>query len=241
MRAIISILFFFMVANKLYSQNQERKSVLTDKSIVKDSSGSVYSAEIWRKLLLTGYYTIKAENPGKAGSDFILIRLTEEEKQKRESRAPKPKESTSFVTGKEVSSFSTTDINGKKYKLKDLKGKIVVLNFWFINCPPCRIEILELNKIVQTYKDSSGIVFLAIALDNRNDLKEFLKTNPFNYTIIDDGRFIAQQYDVKAYPTHAVIDQQGKAYFHTTGTGSHTMYWLKKSIEELMVQDNKEK
>ncbi len=241
MRTIITILFFFMVTNKLHSQNQERKAVLTDKSIVKDSSGSVYSADIWRKLLLTGYYIIKAENPGNAGSDFILIRLSEEEKQKRLSNAPKPKESTSFVTGKEVKSFSTTDINGKKYKLKDLRSKVVVLNFWFINCRPCRTEILELNKLVKEYKDSSDIVFLAIALDSRNDLRDFLRTNPFNYIIIDDGRAIAQQYDVTAYPTHAVIDQQGRAYFHTAGTGSSTIYWLGKSIKELMGLKNQEK
>jgi len=231
------VLFFFSA--NLYSQlskenGQVKRVPVSDGSIVKDSSGVIYQPDIWRKLLLTGYYYLKPENSHDKNTAFLLIRRSEGEKEKILSNAEKPKESKSFITGKEVKNFSTTDMNGKKYKLKDLKGKIVILNFWFINCPPCRAEILELNKLVREYKDSSDIVFLAIALDNKSDLMIFLKSNPFDYAIIDSGRDIANQYDVTAYPTHAVIDQQGKAYFHTTGTGSLAIFWLRKSIEELL-------
>jgi peroxiredoxin len=215
-----------------------QKSLLTEESIVKDTSGTIYRAEIWRKLLLTGYYNLKPENANDKNTAFILIRISEEERAKRLSNSSKPKESKCFVTGEEVQNFSTTDINDNNYKLNDLKGKVVVVNFWFIDCKPCRLEIFELNKLVQDYKDSSNIVFLAIALDSKNDLKKFLKKNPFNYTIIENGQSIATMYNVTAYPTHVVIDQEGKAYFHTTGLGSTTAYWLKKSIEELMVSKN---
>lgn len=214
------------------------KAKMTDKSIVKDSSGQVYQVDIWKKLLLTGYYYLKAENPEKENSDFILIRLSEAEKEKRLTSSPKPKESKCFVTGQAVKNFSTTDMDGNKIKLKELKGKVVVLNFWFINCAPCKAEIHELNKLVQEYKGNADVVFLAVALDDKNDLKDFLKRNPFHYTIIDSGRDIANLYDVTAYPTHAVIDQQGNAYFHTTGAGNTTAYWLKKSIGELMAGKN---
>jgi len=190
-----------------------KKYALTETSIVKDTSGVIYKPDIWRKLLLTGYYSIKPENPAEKNTTFLLIRLTNEQREKKLSSSSKPKESKSFTTGKEVKNFSTTDINGIKYKLKDLNGKIVVLNFWFINYPPCRTEILELNKLVRENKDSSGIVFLAIVLDDKSDLEVFLKNNPFDYAISDSGRDIANQYEVTAYPTHAVIDQKGNAIF----------------------------
>jgi peroxiredoxin len=233
-------LFFFFLLGKVYSQSHvsgssssAKKNTISETSVVKDTSGTIYQPDIWKKLLLTGYYKLKAENPNDKNTAFILTRLTEEQRENYLSRS-KPAESKYFTTGKEVKNFSATDINGKKYKLKDLKGKIVVLNFWFINCPPCRLEIQELNKLVHEFKDSSNIVFLAIALDSKDDLKGFLKSNPFNYIIIDNGREIATQYDVTSYPTHVVIDQQGNAYFHTSGTGSTTVYWLKKSIEALL-------
>ena len=235
---ILLLTLIFLSSDNIHSQQSQdgqiKRVAITESSIVKDSSGTIYSSEIWKKLLLTGYYKVKAENPNDKSTAFILIRLSEEQRERTLSNSTKPAESKFFTTGKEVQSFSTTDINGKKYKLKDLKGKIVVLNFWFINCPPCRLEILELNKLVQEYKDSSNILFLAIALDNKNELKLFLKSNPFNYTVIDSGRDIANEYGITSYPTHAVIDQQGRTYFHVTGTGSTTVYWLQKSIEELM-------
>lgn len=238
---ILSIVFqfsiFFLAAQNATTKTVP-KAVLSEKSIIKDSSGQVYPTEIWKRLLSTGYYTLRPENPENVNSDFLLTRLSEEQKQKRLSGSPKPKETVNFKTGQPVNNFSTSDINGKKYKLKELKGKIVVLNFWFINCPPCRAEIPELNKLVNEYKDSSNIVFLAIALDDRDALEQFLKTSPFDYTIVDGGRYIADQYAIKAYPTHAVIDKEGKAYFHTAGAGSTISYWLKKSIEELMAAVN---
>ena len=207
---------------------------VTDNTVVRDEEGTVYQAWVWKKLLLTGYYYLKAENPGNVNSSFLLIRMSEEERKKKMSSSPKPKESKNFVTGQVVKNFSTTDINGKKIKLKDLKGSVVVINFWFINCPPCREEISELNKIVEHYKDSSGVIFLGIALDEKDALEKFLQSHPFDYRIIDQGRTIAGLYGVSAYPTHLVIDKEGKAYFHTAGGGSSILYWLQKSIEEAL-------
>lgn len=233
---LFQMLGFLSIGMQVFSQSTKSatNAKLSDQSIIKDSSGQIYSNEIWKKLMMTGYYTLKAEKPTEEKSDFILVRLPDDVREKRLSNSPKPKETKAFTTGKAVSSFSTTDINGKRIKLKELKGKVVVINFWFINCPPCRAEIFELNKLVQDYKDSSTIAFLAIALDDRQELKDFLKREPFNYTIIDSGRDIATQYGISGYPTHLIIDKEGNAYFHTSGAGSTTVYWLRKSITELM-------
>jgi thiol-disulfide isomerase/thioredoxin len=144
---------------------------------------------------------------------------------------PKPMDSKFFRTGQTISSFKEKDINGVKYNLKELQGKIVVLNFWFINCPPCRQEIPHLNDMVESYKDNKDVVFIAVALDEKYDLEQFLKTMPYNYNIIDKGRYIAQQYGINAYPTHVILDKQGKVIFHTSGFGMGTVSWLKKSIE----------
>ncbi len=241
--AFFLLAFILLNNHRVYSQQAKKAGksrTLTENSIVKDSSGQVYSAEIWQKLIMTGYYTVKPENPLDEQSAFILVRLSDEARQAMLAKAGKPKESKSFKTNKEVSSFTTTDIDGNKIKLKDLKGKIVVLNFWYINCPPCRKEIFELNKLVEEFKDSTGVVFLAIATDGRDELKEFLKREPFNYTIIDNGKSIAAQYNITAYPTHAVIDQQGRVYFHTAGAGPTITHWLKVSILELCTEGNKD-
>lgn len=229
-----SLLFFVLIFQSSEAQNKtaNQKFVLNQNSIVKDSSGQTYDYELWRKLLMTGYYDLKPENPSKSNTSFLLIRLSEEQRKARLNASPKPKESTYFTTGKEVESFTSKDIDGNKIKLKELKGKIVVLNFWFINCAPCQSEILELNKLVNDYKDSS-IVFIAIAPDSRSELRSFLKTHPFEYTIVDNAQTIIDQYGIKSFPTHLIIDKEGKAAYHSAGAGVSTIHWLRKTIDEL--------
>lgn len=148
---------------------------------------------------------------------------------------PKPRQSDSFVEGAKFDGFKTSDINGDKYDFRKITGKIIVLNFWFINCPPCKAEIPELNNLVDQYKDNDDIIFIAIALDGKNELKDFLTKTPFNYKIIDNARYIAQKYGVKSYPTHVVIDKSGTIKFSTLGLAPNTIPWLKKSIEAALV------
>ena len=54
------------------------------------------------------------------------------------------------------------------------------MNFWFINCPPCRAEIPELNKLVDSFKTNDKVVFIAVALDDKQSLETFLEQSPFN-------------------------------------------------------------
>jgi len=213
------------------SANGQKKQPLTESSVVKDSLGAVVPYTLWSSLLMTGRYKIKATE--KDNTEFILYRLSNEEYEKGLETMPKPKESNFFRTGGRFSHFKTTDIDGNKINTKNLEGKIIVLNFWFINCPPCRMEMPELSKLSDTYKSDSSIVFLAIALDKKYDIEQFLNGSSFGYTIIDNGRFITDQYRISSYPTNVIVDQNGKVYFHSSGLSTGTVHWLKKSIEEL--------
>jgi thiol-disulfide isomerase/thioredoxin len=194
---------------------------------VRDSAGTPYPMAIWQRLVSTGKYTIRLSADKKTA---VLAALSEAEIESRLAKMGKPRESNFFNTGRNISLFSEKDINGLKFNQKDLVGKVVVLNFWFINCPPCRREMPELNELVELYKAEKDVVFLAVALDMRYDIQEFLKTNPFNYNIIDNGRFIASKYAINLFPTHVVVDRQGKILFHTSGYALNTVAWVKKAI-----------
>lgn len=196
--------------------------------VIKDSSGTIYPAELARRLLGTGKYTLRMS---KDRTTAFLAMLSDAEIEKRNALLPKPTESKFFKTGQKIASFSERDMKGNKFSLKDLAGKVVVLNFWFINCPPCRMEIPQLNELVVNYQQNPDVVFIAVALDERYDIQEFLKTNPFQYNIIDGGRYIASKYNINLYPTHLVLDKEGKAVFHSSGYSMGTVPWIKKSIE----------
>ena len=99
------------------------------------------------------------------------------------------------------------------------------------------MEIPELNKLTEEYKNDSSIVFISVALDEAENLKDFLRATTFKYNVIPSGKMIAAVNNVKSYPTNAVISPDGKVYFHTSGYSAlSTIHWIKKSIEELRQQ-----
>lgn len=231
MKKLAIFLLLQFLGGQLMAQNaMPSQQIALDKIQVTDSSGSVIGTDLVRQLLTSGKYTIQWKVPMQSG---ILVRLTDAQIKLRQDKLPKPPDSKYFKTGAKIQSFSEKDMGGEKFNLKDLAatGKIVVLNFWFINCPPCRMEIPQLNEMVASYHNNKDVVFIAIALDDRYALDQFLKTLPFDYHIIDNGRYIASQYGIISYPTHVVLNKEGKVQFHTSGLGSGTVTWLRKSID----------
>lgn len=231
MKKLSILLCFVLISSQIMAQTSvQSQQILLDKIQVTDSSGSVIATDVVRQLLTSGKYTIQWKLPMQTG---ILVRLTEAQIKLRQEKLPKPPDSKYFKTGAKIQSFSEKDMGGEKFNLKDLAaaGKVVVLNFWFVNCPPCRMEIPQLNETVEAYQQNKDVIFIAIALDDKYALDKFLKTLPFNYHIIDNGRYIASQYGIISYPTHVVLNKEGKVLFHTSGLGSGTVTWLRKSID----------
>lgn len=238
-RLALSIIPVLILLTNLCAQTppvQAKKTTIDDNTVVKDSSGMVLPALVWRKLLQTFDYTLKPVDINANPQEFILARFTSAEKAAWLARMPQPRESAFFTTGQPISNSRMKDMAGQSYNLKELKGKIVVLNFWFINCPPCRAEIPHLNEVVKKYESNKDVVFLAVALDERYDLKKFLADNPFQYHIIDDGRYLAANYGINSFPTHLVLDREGKVNFHTTGLAPNTVSWIDKSIDGLLAK-----
>src|ERR1044071_5010721 len=90
--------------------------------------------------------------------------------------------------------FSLTSLEGEKFDLSALRGKVVVLNFWFTGCVPCVAEFKQLNRLVDKYKDK-GVVFIAPTVDNEATLRPFLKKHRFKYHVVPNAnRLIASTY-----------------------------------------------
>lgn len=200
---------------------------------VRDSAGTLYPTFVWQQLATSGKYGVRILPDRKTA---LLVKYSSAEIKARFSKMPKPVESRFFRTGEKITPFREKDMLGNKFNLKELIGKVVVLNFWFINCPPCRMEMPDLNEMLEEYKMNPDVVFIAVALDSKYEIEDFLKSHPFAYHIIDNGRYIAQQYGINSYPTHVVVDRQGKVLFHTTGLATNTVQWVKQSIDEALVK-----
>ena len=100
--------------------------------------------------------------------------------------------------------------SGEEIKIADLKGKLVLLNFWASWCPPCRWEMPYFEKAWEEYKDQ-GIVFIGIAQDlDVNDAKEFADSTGVTYSLgLDPGNKLSRDFDVLQLPTTIILDKDG--------------------------------
>lgn len=136
-------------------------------------------------------------------------------------------------TGTSAEDFEVEDLNGNIVSLESLKGKVVVLNFWFIGCAPCIKEIPGLNQLVASY-DEEDVVFIAFALDEAESLKQFLAETTFDYQIIPESIVQSSLYKVQSYPTHAIIDKQGMLRSTLVGGSADRHEQIKPLIDRLL-------
>ena len=134
---------------------------------------------------------------------------------------------TTGPSGTPQPTFVVYDMAGQKIDIAALKGKIVVLNLWFINCPNCLDEITSLNNLVDQYKDNKDVVFVGLAASPKAELIKFLQKHPFKYQIVPDAAIIilgqlgtpGKNGDLEVpFPMHYVLDRAGNIVVKTQGT-----------------------
>ena len=123
---------------------------------------------------------------------------------------PSYRQGEASIAGKPAQDFSLT-LAGKSEHLSDLKGKVVVLNFWATWCPPCVEETPSLNNL-QKYIDSRGGMVLGVSIDEDGAAYEkFLKDQSVIFpTYRDASKKSAADYGTTIYPETYVIDRHGK-------------------------------
>lgn len=129
--------------------------------------------------------------------------------------------------------FQVTSLDGKRFEPESLRGKVVVLNFWYIGCAPCRMEIPSLNKLVKAFREKE-VVFVAIGLDDDEAMRQFLKETEFAYDVVCKGGRVVSHFGVRGFPTHIIIDQEGLIDTRLTGGSKEIDKKLAPLIERLL-------
>jgi len=110
----------------------------------------------------------------------------------------------------EKADFTLRDLNNKKVTLSELRGKIVMVNFWATWCPPCRKEMPDLNAIYNHYK-SQGLVILSLSDEDMFKVGSYISQAKYTYPILlDPGGKVAKQFHVEGIPKSFVFNRDGK-------------------------------
>jgi thiol-disulfide isomerase/thioredoxin len=98
-------------------------------------------------------------------------------------------------------------IDGSVKSFSDYKGKLLVINFWYINCGPCIIEMPYLNDLVKKYQNED-VQFLALSFDTVLDIKSFLQKTEFIYEHGSISRSLMYDF-TPVSPGHFIVDKDG--------------------------------
>ena len=135
-----------------------------------------------------------------------------------------------LAEGTQAPDWALPTLAGDTVRLADLRGKIVLLDFFYKHCAPCCAALPFLQNLHEKYKDR-GVVLLGIdPIDNpeKDEMADFLAKRGITYTVLFSERQLSQTYHIAAYPTLFFIDRDGNiAKVHR---GYHPS--LEESIEE---------
>jgi len=106
--------------------------------------------------------------------------------------------------------FTLSDLRGKEWNLRELRGKVVLVNFWATWCPPCRKEMPDLDALYRRF-GKQGLVILGISDEDAGKVESFLAEHPVSYPVLlDPGRKVNEEFQVDGIPKSFVYGRDGK-------------------------------
>jgi thiol-disulfide isomerase/thioredoxin len=188
----------------------QKEYVKTIEQFVKAGYSTSAMAEILKKTYLKN-------NKSLDGFEDYMIAMQKESALKMLKELPKS------ILKETAPSFFLLDLYGKKINLAELKGKIVVVDFWATWCGPCISSFPGMQKMVNKYKDDPNVKFIFIDTWESGDMKEktvseFLDKHKYTFHVLmDNDNKVVADYKVDGIPTKFVIDKNGMIRFKSIG------------------------
>lgn len=139
--------------------------------------------------------------------------------------------------GARAPDINLVDLSGKLVTLGDLKGKVVLVDFWASWCAPCREELPVLEALHKKYR-AQGLVVVGVNADSdQANMQKFLRRTPLGFTVVHDGkREVAGRYAPPKMPSSYLIDRKGLVRHVQAGFKASDAADLENHVKALLAQ-----
>ena len=176
-----------------------------------------------------------------AGIALSVIFIMNVEAQDSEELSQEAIEESSIIkTGDIAPDFTVEMLDGRFLKLSDMKGKVVLLNFWATWCGPCMQEFSEIpEKIIKRFERKENFVFLPISRgENRETVQgkmnQLRRTGIIFPVGLDSDKMIYESYAKMYIPRNFLINKNGEVVYTSIGYKEEEFAILADTIEELL-------
>jgi len=163
-----------------------------------------------------------AKHGGATGFDAYLSGIRERESAERKAEILGER----IEDPKAAPAFELRDLDGTTRTLADLRGQIVIVNFWGIWCGWCVTEMPELQKLHETLADDPEVTLITINNDpNPDDVPAWMEEKGYGFPVLLDEGYVAGEAGISSFPTTWVLDKEGRIVFDKKG-------WSQELLEE---------
>ena len=141
------------------------------------------------------------------------------------------------ATPKELPALTFTTLDGNPIRSLDLKGRVVLLDFWASWCVPCRKSFPEVDRLSKDF-DSKGLTVIAVNVDEeRKNADVFLPQFPHSMTVAFDSKGLAARaFDLQGMPSSLIIDRLGRVRFTHMGYTDKTIGQFRTEVAQLLAE-----
>ncbi|MBU2597812.1 MAG: TlpA family protein disulfide reductase [Actinobacteria bacterium] len=145
----------------------------------------------------------------------------------------------SIETGIEAPNFTLKNLNGEDVELSQIKGNIVLIDFWAVWCKPCVGKLPYIQSIHEKYGEESLVVLAINVSEKEEKIKSFIEENNYTFPVLIGNKTVSNDYGAHAIPFVVLIDKEGTIRYTELGYRQGSEQKLINEIEKLLEETSK--
>lgn len=132
--------------------------------------------------------------------------------------------------------FYLKDLDGDLHRLKDFRGKVVLLNFWATWCPPCREEMPSMQELHEEYQEK-GLAVVAVSVDKDSPgvVADYIEELGLTFQVLHDrDNRVSERYRIPGVPASFLIDREGRVAYKVLGSIDWTRESAIRAVTKLL-------